>query len=389
MTTQAAFCQGPDWRPRKRATEPGTCGACGKPLEGRNTWFCRSRPGEAFSSDGHEGESCRARYMRNHRWGEARAAAIRRDGSRCRRCGVAVIDSNHELEVNHRVPRNGRGYGIGCWNHQDAIAWDFALVVKLNIGREGQCPGGILLQKTKSGVALPTENRPDNAVAVVMIYVRDDFLEATFADGTRIPLGLQQIPILHSAELIDQPQVCGFGGTLSRTIKRITSSETATATEQAGHRLLTPLTPITRFASLTTIEPMGAEGTETLKASPSRNGVPTERGHSFATEAHVMGLTEGVALPHGQSLAAFDSAVWRVVHNIIIHQLPLQHMPLAKPSLETLCLKCHVETTKKQRWGEETPKERAARRRHEADLVRLARWSGQAVEGRPVSTPSG
>jgi hypothetical protein len=25
------------------------------------------------------------------------------------------------LEVNHIVPRNGAGYGFGCWNHQDNL----------------------------------------------------------------------------------------------------------------------------------------------------------------------------------------------------------------------------------------------------------------------------
>ena len=107
------FCQGPAWKPRQSSQEPGTCGACGKPLEGRALWFCRSPRGEAFFNQG--GNSCRARYMANHGWGEARRAAIKRDGG-CVRCG-----SSDRLEVNHIVPRNGQGYAIGCWNHLDNL----------------------------------------------------------------------------------------------------------------------------------------------------------------------------------------------------------------------------------------------------------------------------
>ena len=107
------FCQGPDWKPRKSVKVEGTCGACGKALEGRNLWFCKTPPGEQY------GESCRARYARNHFWQEARNAAVRRDSSKCRRCGSP--GTRHTLEVNHIEPRNGQGYGIGCHNHLDNL----------------------------------------------------------------------------------------------------------------------------------------------------------------------------------------------------------------------------------------------------------------------------
>lgn len=101
-------CQGPEWKPRRSTKEPGTCGACGKPLEGRHRWFCPTPRGKAYSP----GESCRARYAVNHFWSEARAEALRRAGGRCVKCGEPAE------EVNHIVPRNGRGYGPGCCHHQ-------------------------------------------------------------------------------------------------------------------------------------------------------------------------------------------------------------------------------------------------------------------------------
>ena len=109
----STFCQGALWKPRKSTLDPGTCGACGRALAGRNLWFCKTPQG------GQYGESCRGRYARNHFWQEARDAAVRRDSSKCRRCGSP--GTRHTLEVNHIEPRNGQGYGIGCHNHQDNL----------------------------------------------------------------------------------------------------------------------------------------------------------------------------------------------------------------------------------------------------------------------------
>ncbi|MDP3063940.1 MAG: HNH endonuclease, partial [Chloroflexota bacterium] len=105
------ICQGPDWKPRRSTKEPGTCGACGKPLEGRNRWFCPTPRGKADLP----GESCRDRYAVNHFWNEARAEALRRAGGKCSQCGEQAE------EVHHIVARNGGGYGPGCHNHQDNL----------------------------------------------------------------------------------------------------------------------------------------------------------------------------------------------------------------------------------------------------------------------------
>ena len=39
-------------------------------------------------------------------------------------CGVVRAkydDPNAKLEVNHKVPRAGAGYGWGCWHHLDGL----------------------------------------------------------------------------------------------------------------------------------------------------------------------------------------------------------------------------------------------------------------------------
>jgi hypothetical protein len=102
------FCQGADWKPRKSPKGPGTCGACGRALQGRAIWFCKATRGDE--------DSCRLRYLRNHDWGYARTEALRRAHHQCRR------DATHKgkLEVNHVTPREGRGYGLGCHHHQEA-----------------------------------------------------------------------------------------------------------------------------------------------------------------------------------------------------------------------------------------------------------------------------
>lgn len=114
---QQLFCQGPDWKPRKSPKEPGTCGACGAPLVGRNRWFCPSRRNAK--------DDCRDRYGVNHFWSEARREALKRAGDRCihdpAREGERSLDHGGALEVNHIVPREGRGYGPGCQHHQDEL----------------------------------------------------------------------------------------------------------------------------------------------------------------------------------------------------------------------------------------------------------------------------
>lgn len=68
--------------------------------------------------------------MANHMWGYARKVAIKRASyievrapdywawrEYCARLGCELpVDS-----VNHIVPRNGQGYGLGCWHHQDGL----------------------------------------------------------------------------------------------------------------------------------------------------------------------------------------------------------------------------------------------------------------------------
>ena len=145
------FCQGADWKPRKSLNEPGTCGACGKPLEGRKHWFCPSPYGTGMYVGDNTPHTCRDLYAINHFWGEARRAALRRDNYHCRRCGREVQDEDRHgedcAEVNHIEPRNGKGYGVGCWNHQDNLE---TLCHKCHLlvtaGQRGYVPGGAVNQ---------------------------------------------------------------------------------------------------------------------------------------------------------------------------------------------------------------------------------------------------
>ena len=116
------YCPGVTWHPRRSLQEEGTCGGCGKPLTGRSWWFCSSVQGR---------NPCRERYFTNHDWSEARREAVRRSGRVCAHCGATVPEPEIRrdslelerdlLEVNHKVPRNGQGYRMGCWNHQDNL----------------------------------------------------------------------------------------------------------------------------------------------------------------------------------------------------------------------------------------------------------------------------
>jgi hypothetical protein len=54
-------------------------------------------------------------WQRNHVWRFARSAARRRAKYRCERPGCAA--ERRDCEVNHRAPRNGGGYGVGCHHH--------------------------------------------------------------------------------------------------------------------------------------------------------------------------------------------------------------------------------------------------------------------------------
>lgn len=106
---------------------PYVCARCGKRLVGRQTRWCS--------------RGCQVVYEINHYWNQARKARARRDNYRCVKCGWTStldryrndpqgllftlpidIDQSNWLEVNHRIPRNGRGYtGASCAHHQDRL----------------------------------------------------------------------------------------------------------------------------------------------------------------------------------------------------------------------------------------------------------------------------
>ena len=126
MRPATVVCPGPNWKPQIR----GTCGACGRQLDGRLTWFCRS-----VKWFGATTEWCRTLYMANHRWADAREVALWRASTsmaetgrppyvRSRPVVSCVRDGCGETswpEVNHVLPLNGSGYAMGCQHHQDDL----------------------------------------------------------------------------------------------------------------------------------------------------------------------------------------------------------------------------------------------------------------------------
>lgn len=60
-------------------------------------------------------------WCRNHLWGPARHAAMKRDLYACRGCGRVMNRFHNDIEVNHVEPRDGLGYGPGCHHHQDNL----------------------------------------------------------------------------------------------------------------------------------------------------------------------------------------------------------------------------------------------------------------------------
>lgn len=89
----------------------GLCDWCGHALRGRERRWCTEH---------------RYTWAENHVWNAAREATIRRDEGRCQRCGVVPQrgdygPGSHIVEVNHKIPREGQGYGYGCHHHLDNL----------------------------------------------------------------------------------------------------------------------------------------------------------------------------------------------------------------------------------------------------------------------------
>jgi 5-methylcytosine-specific restriction endonuclease McrA len=123
------------------------CYMCGKQL--RDPAAVRAERRRRWCSD-----ACSTLYWANHGWSTASAAAIRRDDHRCVRCGARdgelrdvcgsrrcrqpwpceaertygpglaghwAVTSGVAIEVNHIIPRVGRGYHESCAHHLDLL----------------------------------------------------------------------------------------------------------------------------------------------------------------------------------------------------------------------------------------------------------------------------
>ncbi len=100
----------------------GLCWRCGVALPPRRRHWCS--------------DDCGQWWRNNHDWNSAREVALKRDKHRCVKCGAdgyPISSSLYrgsytgrtmfpvKLEVNHIVPREGKGYGQGCHNHQENL----------------------------------------------------------------------------------------------------------------------------------------------------------------------------------------------------------------------------------------------------------------------------
>lgn len=81
---------------------PEHCWVCGDALPKRRRKYCT--------------DDCRLVFYVNHIWTMAREHALRLSRWTCKTCG-----ERKRLEVNHVVPRVGKGYGFGCAHHQDNL----------------------------------------------------------------------------------------------------------------------------------------------------------------------------------------------------------------------------------------------------------------------------
>lgn len=81
----------------------GACLFCGAPLPGSRKKWCS--------------DICGAEFYANHRWTQARQAALERAGYRCERCGSAPLEG---LQVHHRLEVDRtEGYDtLSCIHHQ-------------------------------------------------------------------------------------------------------------------------------------------------------------------------------------------------------------------------------------------------------------------------------
>lgn len=64
-------------------------------------------------------KSCSNEMLRNHFWTWARKEAVRRDKGTCVRCGA--VGHEARIEVNHIVPRVGKGYNMSCGHHLENL----------------------------------------------------------------------------------------------------------------------------------------------------------------------------------------------------------------------------------------------------------------------------
>lgn len=319
--------------------QPGVCDRCGATLTGRQRRWCSDR--------------CQFEWRREHDWGSARRAAVERDNHTCRHCGAREhYDWRHpeltvRLEVNHMVPREGRGYGFGCHNHNTNYV---SQTVRLHVVRQAEDSVSILLQNAESTIARAAQDSAHTTSSVTVIYVRSDLCEAATAGGTRIPLLIDELPIALGVKAVVQSEVRCSHRTTARAVDCVRSGDSLASAHEAGHRLLGHSSAMPRLAPSIAVPSSGLSAGKAGPALQTRIGYRTTVGGALASELCVVPLTERGSSIDRSVVAVNDSTRWhRYSHDHILRVVDESELPSpVGNNLETLCTPCHRTVTNAQ-----------------------------------------
>lgn len=307
----------------------GACSWCGAPLPPRRVRWCS--------------DTCAHAYADQHVWTAARRAALDRDGYRCTRCEARPP----RLEVHHRYELDParHGYEPGCEHHlEPALAHGFLLRVQTQVSNQGSGSSDVIAQHSERRVAVRAEDAPRAAGGVGMVYVRDDFSEAAFADGTRVPLLLEHLPIDRGGQLVVEPKIAGPHGAFLGAVDRVSAGHSAGTTEEAGHWLLRDFAAVPGLAALIAVERRRSPIEQRCSALEATIGDRTAIKGAVAAEPRVMAFAQLGCLLRSHAGATSDNAGlirWQSAHSDILSGVHASDMPPLKGGLETLCEPCH------------------------------------------------
>lgn len=368
------------------------CDWCGEGLTGRRRRWCS--------------DACSNAYSTNHAWTSARAAALARDRV-CQRCGsdghasafywfrfleavctrprfphllewckengyypdhveardlwrahVRRLERPWEegrrimwaaqrragLEVNHIDPCLGAHKDNSCAHHLDGETAR-GLQVRVEVADGAPESVDVVSEQPEASVAAVAEQASDRSGLVVVVYVRDDFGEASFADGTRVPLLVEQRPEVLDLEPVGAAKVSGLAGASERAEPRVGSSLRQPSAEQAREGFLAAPSMMTSRAPLGAVEPLPARESHT--ALDTRDAGWRSLVGAGSAKAHVVPFADLAVATRGELGATLDLAGHTTILAVV--GVPQVAMPRPRGGLEVLCHRCHVAETNRQR----------------------------------------